>query len=95
MIETLINQAAQLFDLDRGALLGRSRSRRVVMARQALSLALYRNGKRLGMTVQEVGRLVGGFDHTTVLYSLAAAEQRMKQNQEYAAAVQLLLEIKL
>ena len=82
MITTLhpiLERAANVFDLPLAAIPGRSRERRVVEARQAVCLALRRDH----WTVVAIGELIGR-DHTTVIYSVQAAERRAVESPEYA-----------
>lgn len=55
------------FSLGKRGLLGTSRARRVALPRQIL---MYLLRSELGISLQEVGRLVGGKDHTTVMYAV-------------------------
>lgn len=63
----LINAVSKYFSLGKRALLGSSRARPVARPRQVL---MYLMRTQLGLPLQEVGRLVGGRDHTTVMHAV-------------------------
>ena len=88
-MDDILDRAAQLFDVPRAAILGRAKTRRVVLARQAVAWALRKRYTSLSLV--EIGERLGGRDHTTIIYSVAAAEQRAKQDPEYRAYLQALI----
>ena len=90
MINDLIETACAVFDLPRAVLTGPSRAQHIVEARQAAMLALRR---RTSLSLLEIGRLFGGRDHTTVLYSIAQAEKRCLGSADYRAMVGALLDM--
>jgi chromosomal replication initiator protein len=63
----LINAVAKHFSLGKRALLGASRARTVARPRQIL---MYLLRTQLQLPLQEVGRLVGDRDHTTVIHAV-------------------------
>ena len=63
----VIMAVTQYFSIGKRSLLGNSRSRPVARPRQILMYLLRRE---LALTLQEVGRLVGGRDHTTVMHAV-------------------------
>lgn len=89
MIELIFAVAALVFDVPRAALAGPSRAQHIVAARQAVMLALR---KRTRLSLAEIGRLLGGRDHTTVLYGISAAERRCRTDAGYRQAVAALLD---
>lgn len=88
-MDPIIQRAAELFEVEAAAINGRSKTRCLVLARQAVAWAMRRLYKRLSLL--EIGQKLGGRDHTTILYSIAAAEQRAENDPEYRALLQSLI----
>lgn len=63
----VISAVSGYFSLGKRALLGPSRARPVALPRQIL---MYLLRTQLNLPLQEVGRLVGGRDHTTVMHAV-------------------------
>ena len=57
-----------------GELKSRTKLKRIIVARWHAMHALYETGR---FSTTQVGRLVGGFDHTTVLYGLQRHSERI------------------
>ena len=68
----VITAASKYFSIGKRALLGGSRKRFVARPRQVL---MYLLRTRLELPLQEVGRLVGGRDHTTVMHAVGRITQ--------------------
>lgn len=80
-----LDQTSKLFEIAPAAIVGGNRKRAVVVpARQALCAALYR---ATAATVVELGRFIGGRDHTTIIHHIRRAEARAKEDPDYAAAI--------
>ncbi len=79
--DTLTSRAALTFGYSEEELLGkRGRSTRLTMARQALMWAAREHGYGL----VEIGRYMGGRDHTTIIYGSVQAAARADNDVEYA-----------
>jgi chromosomal replication initiator protein len=63
----IIMAVSKYFSIGKRALLGNSRARPIARPRQVL---MYLLRTQLGLPLQEVGRLVGGRDHTTVIHAV-------------------------
>jgi chromosomal replication initiator protein len=63
----MINAVAKYYSLGKRSLLGESRSRPIARPRQIL---MYLLRIQLKLPLEEVGRLVGGRDHTTVMHAV-------------------------
>lgn len=63
----VIGAVSKYFSVGKRALLGGSRARPIARPRQVL---MYLLRTQLGLPLQEVGRLVGGRDHTTVIHAV-------------------------
>ncbi|WKZ25355.1 MAG: chromosomal replication initiator protein DnaA [bacterium] len=70
--DELINKIAKYYSLGKRQLLGESRQRPIVRPRQIL---MYLLKTQVGLPLQEVGRLVGGRDHTTVMHAVEKVTQ--------------------
>jgi chromosomal replication initiator protein len=77
----IITQTADLFHLTAADLVGPGRQRHVASARQAAAYALR---QRTPLSLAEIGIAIGGRDHSTVLWSIGAAERRAIHNIAYA-----------
>jgi chromosomal replication initiator protein len=66
-LSEIVDAAAQEFDVPRDALLGRGRRREVSRARQ---VAMYLARELTAHNLTEIGRGIGGRDHTTVLHAI-------------------------
>ncbi|MBI4029527.1 MAG: chromosomal replication initiator protein DnaA [Candidatus Blackburnbacteria bacterium] len=65
--QAVINAVSTYYSLGKRSLLGESRAQTVALPRQIL---MYLLRKDLRLPLQEVGRLVGGRDHTTVMHAV-------------------------
>ena len=63
----VISAVSKYFSLGKRSLLGESRSRPIARPRQVL---MYLLRTELSLPYEEVGRLVGGRDHTTVMHAV-------------------------
>jgi chromosomal replication initiator protein len=66
-LSEIVDAAAQEFGVPRTAMLGRDRRREVSRARQ---IAMYLARELTGHSLTEIGRGIGGRDHTTVLHAI-------------------------
>ena len=85
----VIQTTAELFGITRDDLVGPSRARHIVEARQAAAYALRQRFP--SMSLCQIGQLVGRKDHTTILHALQRAEQRAVANYDYALRLSALL----
>lgn len=63
----VINAVSDHYSVGKRALLGKSRQQTIALPRQILMYVLR---TQLGIPLQEVGRLIGGRDHTTVMHAV-------------------------
>jgi chromosomal replication initiator protein len=68
----IISAVSKYFSIGKRPLLGASRARPVARPRQILMYVLR---TQLGLPLEEVGRLVGGRDHTTVMHAVGKITQ--------------------
>lgn len=73
-IEEILRVVSRHFGISKGDLLSRKRHRSVVQPRQ---VAMYLAKQLTGRSLPEIGRLIGGRDHTTVLHAIGRVEYRM------------------
>jgi len=73
----VINAVSKYYSLGKRALLGPSRNRSVARPRQLL---MYLLRTHLGLPLQEVGRIVGNRDHTTVMHAVDTITRLASQN---------------
>lgn len=65
--EEVIETAIKYFSIGKRAIMGATRARSIARPRQIL---MYLLRTELGIPLQEVGRLIGGRDHTTVMHAV-------------------------
>jgi chromosomal replication initiator protein len=63
--EAIIREVAEFYGVDLRALIGRGRSRNIVVPRQ---VAMYLLREETDASLMDIGRLLGGRDHTTIIY---------------------------
>jgi chromosomal replication initiator protein len=68
----VVSAVAKYFSVGKKALLGQSRARPIALPRQIL---MYLLRTQLQLPLEEVGRVVGGRDHTTVMHAVAKISQ--------------------
>ena len=89
MITHLLETAAQTFEVPCAALIGQSRQRHIVQARQAVAWALRQTHPELSLA--SIGDLLGGRDHTTIIWAVEAAKRRAKEDPRYALRLSALV----
>ncbi|MDO8503739.1 MAG: chromosomal replication initiator protein DnaA [bacterium] len=77
--QEFISSVAEHFSLGKRRLLGKNRSRAVSFPRQIL---MYLLRTELGLPLQEVGRVMGGKDHTTVMHAVDKISKNLSTNQK-------------
>jgi chromosomal replication initiator protein len=88
-VAALVKDAANAFCVEEAALFGSCRTRTVAQARHALVYAMAQRRPRLSLV--EIGAMVGGRDHSTVINSIRAAELLAIDDPEYALRLTGLL----
>ena len=73
----VINALSKYFSLGKRSLMGSSRARPVARPRQIL---MYLLRTELGLPLEEVGRVVGGRDHTTVMHAVEKISHLASEN---------------
>jgi chromosomal replication initiator protein len=90
--EQLIDQAANLYGLSAKQIRTRTRVRHIVRARQ---VAMYLISKKTDMSLHEIGRLFGDYDHTTVMYAVGIVERLLKESPGLANEIAALLDSRI
>jgi chromosomal replication initiator protein len=75
----VIATVARRFELTPEEIKGSRRRQNIVLARQT---AMYLCRKLLGVSYPALGRIFGGKDHSTVLYSVKKIEELQQDDQE-------------
>jgi len=73
-MHVIIAQVAEKHGLEYSEIFTKQRARRYSWARQE---AMWRLAKEVTASLPEIGRALGGFDHTTVLHGIRRHEARM------------------
>jgi chromosomal replication initiator protein len=90
-VDQIVEATAQFYNLETRDLLGRQRSKDIVTARQ---MAMYLAREETNVSLPQIGRALGGRDHTTVLHGYrkirAQVEQDDRLRREMLAIKELL-----
>lgn len=86
--ETILNRVAACYGVTPAEIRGRARTQRVTLARQ-VAMYLYRN--MLELSLKEIGGLIGGKDHTTVMHSLSKVQELRKIDSGFDEKVKQLI----
>jgi chromosomal replication initiator protein len=89
LVDTIVSQTADVFRRTPGELVGRSRKRQIVEARQAAMWAIRQRYPSLSL--ETIGTALGGRHYTTVMHALEAVEQRAQRNAAYRIQLQHLI----
>jgi chromosomal replication initiator protein len=89
LIDEVLSQTADIFGRTPAELVGRSRRRPVVEARQAAMWALRQRYPSLSL--ETIGAAMGGRHYTTVMHALAAVEKRAQRSATYRGLLHHLL----
>ena len=83
-VDDIIESVCQHYNVTPANINSRSRKKDFVMARQ---VAVYLAQKYTKLPASRIGRLVGGRDHSTVIYSCNQVERRMKIDQKFLSEI--------
>ena len=79
-IDDILDTVCQHFNVSQQNVFSKSRKREYVQARQ---VSMYLAQKFTKMPTSRIGQLIGGRDHSTVLHSCSAVEQRLKVDKAF------------
>ena len=85
--EAIVAATARHFDIPQDDLLGKRRDARTAGARQVAMYLMRNDGQG---TFPEIGRVLGGRDHTTVLHGCAKIERRLKLEDQLKADIETI-----
>jgi hypothetical protein len=91
MIAEIIAHAARAFDVPRADIIGNSRFKCHVLPRQAVAYALRRRGK---LSTGDIGRHLGGRDHSTIIYACHRIEALIKSDPALRATVEAMIALR-
>ena len=83
----ILQAAARHFDIPQADLLGKRRDARTAGARQVAMYLMRNDGQE---TLPEIGRVLGGRDHTTVLHGCNKIERRLKLEDQLKADLEAI-----
>ena len=89
LVDTILSQTAEVFRRTPDELVGRSRKRHIVEARQAAMWAIRQRYPSLSL--ESIGTALGGRHYTTVMHALEAVEERARRNAAYRIQLQQLI----
>ena len=79
-IDDILEKVCNHFGVSQQNVFGKSRKRYLVQVRQ---VSMYLAQKYTKMPASRIGQLIGGRDHSTVLHSCSAVEQRLKVDRKF------------
>ena len=83
-VDDILERVCRHFNVTTQQVMSRSRKRDYVSARQ---MSMYFAQKYTKMPASRIGQLIGGRDHSTVIHSCTAIEQRLKVDKAFVAEV--------
>ena len=83
--EAIRNHVAEVWGTKGDALASRGRTRKVMVPRQ---VAMFLIRELLGTSLQQIGRVFGGRDHSTVIHSIRKVEERLNSDDAFRAQVE-------
>ena len=83
-VDDILERVCRHFNVTPQQVMSRSRKRDYVSARQ---MSMYFAQKYTKMPASRIGQLIGGRDHSTVIHSCTAIEQRLKVDKAFVAEV--------
>ena len=86
----VIEAVARFYELPPEALKGRSRSKKVALPRQ---VAMYLLREEVGASLPQIGELLGGRDHTTVLHGYEKIRSHIEEDDQLRRAILAIKEI--
>jgi chromosomal replication initiator protein len=87
--ESVLDAVAAHFDAEVSAMRGRSRSKAIVLPRQ---VAMYLLREETGASLVDIGRTLGGRDHTTVMHGIEKIEREMQTDNQLRSHVMKIRE---
>src|SRR5262245_45940938 len=90
LVDEILSQTADVFGRTPAELVGRSRQRPIVEARQAAMWALRQRYPSLSL--ETIGMALGGRHYTTVKHALIAVEERVQRSATYRGQLQHLID---
>lgn len=82
--EAVLNAVTGYFNITRNELLGKSKKKEIVIPRQ---ICCYLMCELLSLPLVSIGKVLGGRDHTTILYSRDKVEEMCRVNEKIAKDV--------
>jgi chromosomal replication initiator protein len=86
--DTTLNRVAELFEVTRADLVGRSRTGRIVQARFAAAYALHHH--YADMSLSAIGAALGGRNHSTIINAIRRAEALARIDPDYRTKLHTL-----
>jgi chromosomal replication initiator protein len=85
----VIKKVAEFFNLKEKDILGKSRQRKLVRPRQ---IVMYLLRDELKLTLPKIGEILGGKDHTTIIYGIKLIKSLIKKEQNIEQEITLIKE---
>lgn len=89
-ITSIVKAASEVFGVEPGEIIGPRRDQRFVVARHA---AMYVARRHAGASYPDIGRRMGGRDHTTALHGVRKVEAAMRWDEALAGKIARVAEL--
>ena len=86
-VQDIINRVCTAFSVTEEEIIGQSRRKNIVEARQVVA---YLSRKVLDMSLSAVGLHLGGRDHTTIMHAQRKIENLIKKDQKFKRRVDIV-----
>ena len=86
--DSIVKEICRYFRLEEDQVIGQSKSRELVNARQ---IAMYLIRRMTSLSLVEIGDAFGGRDHSTVLHSIDKVEDKMKRDSAFSDTVRAII----
>lgn len=86
--ESIISEVCNMWDVTRDQIMSRNRTQPLAFSRQ-VAMSLCRQHAR--MSLQEIGELFNGRDHTTAIYAQDRVDAEMAKSERVTAIIQTII----
>lgn len=86
-VDIILDTVSGYFNVKQGDIKSMKRSKNIAFPRQ---LAMYIMREKLNFSLQEIGNIMGGRNHTTVLHSINQVESKMKKDNNLKSIISTL-----
>lgn len=90
IVADIVEEVGLVMGVPYADIIGPTRTRFVVKARMTAAMVLHKRG----MSLSQIGRHLGGRDHSTIIYSLDRVRYMMDKDPEYRSFIEEMASLK-